>query len=177
MKRGGGKGKGNRYENHVGRTLSLWLTAGKDTTQLIPSRLSGGWQDRQARHAGDLAPNGKIGDRFRKVFVVECKHRKTDLLRDIYKTKGENIQGWWEKLSDEAGELDLVPLLICRQNNRPDLVGLPIPLAWQVAEWTHSGMLECPWEQVGLILLSALTTIKPSVLYKLIPRPGEEWRA
>ena len=79
MKLGRGKSKGNRFENLVGRTLSKWLKPG-DATQLIPTRLSGGWRADSWRQAGDLAPNGPAGEKFRNRIMIECKHHKKDLL-------------------------------------------------------------------------------------------------
>ena len=78
MKPGCGKAKGSSFERLVARKLSLWITDGKDSTQLIRSVLSGGWGQGNvvsARQLGDLAANGPAGEEFRKHFVVECKHR------------------------------------------------------------------------------------------------------
>ncbi|KKN68905.1 hypothetical protein LCGC14_0446910 [marine sediment metagenome] len=133
MKPGRGKSKGNRFENFIGRQLSKWLTYGEDAKQLIPTRLSGGWAaGEEWRQAGDLAPNGPEGEKFRRRFIVECKHRKGDLLWELYTMKpAQNIRGWWRKLEAEAAKLSntFIPLLICRQNVRPVLAIMPTWLA------------------------------------------------
>jgi len=128
-----GKVKGNVFENWTCKGLSKWLTGTSDTTQLIPSRLSGGWKDAAARHAGDLAANGPTGEEFRQRFVVECKHRKTDIWWHLLNTPGENIQGWWAKLCGEAEPFKLQPMLVVRQNFKPVMVGLHPELARCVA--------------------------------------------
>ncbi len=175
MKPGKGKSKGNSFENKTGRGLSLWLTEDADKTQLIPSRLSGGWQDAAARHAGDLAANGPVGERFRQHFVVECKHRKTELLWTMYNVLGENVQGWWVKLCGEATEFDLLPMLVCKQNHRPVLVGLPSKLARHVVRegpltgplliHTTRGIYDC-----GLLLWHTLVAWEPEEFYALTER-------
>jgi len=170
MKLGYGKTKGNRFENLFGRKLSLWLTGGKDSTQLISTRLSGGWKDARWRQAGDLAPNGPAGERFRKLFMVECKHHKKDLLWTMFGTAKESIPEWWHKLWKEAVQLNLIPMLVCRQNNRPILIGLPIGLARIVADGEsvlgyHDDSLDA---EFGLILWETLATRwTPKQLYKV----------
>ncbi len=138
------KSKGNAFEWVCGRMLSKWLTLGKDQSQLVPSRGSGGWKRRTVTHTGDLAAEGSDGEYFRNLFVVECKHRNQDLLWQLFtQTPGENIQGWWQKLTAEAAACDEYPMLIVRQNNRPILVGLPRAYARFVARGepfiTYSG--------------------------------------
>ncbi len=185
MKPGAGKSKGNRFEGLVARRLSLWLTRRKDSTQLIPSRLSGGWKDKGWRQAGDLAPNGDAGEEFRRQFVVECKHHKTDLLWALFRTEGENIQGWWKKLCLESKPLGLLPMLVFRQNGRPIVVGLPTQLVDLVGPMQRGNVLDyqeyartnlSPVGPMSLVLFSTLLKIPPKQLYRWIPRDGEEWR-
>jgi len=128
MRRGGGKSKGNRFENLMAKHLSWWLTADEDSTQLIPTRLSGGWRPGTEatagwRQVGDLAPNGEQGDAFRQVCCVECKHSRVELLWKLFtagsKSSGANILTWWDTLYKEASPHQLVPLLLFRTNSRP----------------------------------------------------------
>ncbi|KKK91501.1 hypothetical protein LCGC14_2712320 [marine sediment metagenome] len=177
MKPGRGKSKGNRFENLVARTLSRWLKPG-DATQLVPSRLSGGWKDAQWRHAGDLAPNGPEGEEFRRLFLIECKHQNKDLLWMLYTStpKQQNIQGWWQKLHTEAKELGNIPMLVFRQNTRPILVVLPRWLARQIHKAVGGVMLEYSSRYIeeipiscGIIPLQTLTALLPAKLYDLLP--------
>ncbi len=129
MKPGGGGPKGNAFENLVAKKLSRWFTEGDSKTELLPSRLSGGWKDGANRHAGDLAANGVFGEVFRNRFVVECKHHNRDLLWGLFlPLRNNNIPGWWHKLCNEAEQWTLCPMLVIRQNSRPILVGLPADL-------------------------------------------------
>lgn len=168
MKEGGGKTKGNAFENLIAKKLSRWLAPG-DATQLIPSRLSGGWKEASWRHAGDLAPNGPEGEKFRLRFMVECKHNRKDLLWLLFTADapGRNLQGWWEKLRKEAEVLSLLPMLVFRQNRRPILVALPQWLAREMHKAVGGTLLEyssrgedghIAW---GCITLEALTSSDP----------------
>lgn len=171
MKRGGGKRKGNAFENKTCRALSLWVTRGEDHTQFIPCRLSGGWKDAGRRHAGDIAANGEHGENFRTTCVVECKHYKGDLLWGMLtKHPDYSIVGFWAKLSVEARNLDLVPLLVFRQNGRPVLVGMPPRLATWVCEYprrrgwtTNIPRLKFQNDdyEFDMVAMDALVTIDP----------------
>jgi len=187
MRPGAGKGKGSSFERWVARRLSLWLTGGKDGTQLVRAVLSGGWKDRGKRQAGDLAANGPFGERFRQDFIVECKHRRGDLLWGLYtKAGGESVQGWWMKLEDEGRANSLIPLLIFKQNRRPVLVatsfGFASALLHALAEAGRSAgpflehMADRRRGEAGRIIrftvlpLSDLLHIDPTTIYRLVGR-------
>ena len=164
---GRGKSKGNRFENLVGRLLSAWLTGG-DKTQLIPTRLSGGWKDAAWRQAGDLAPNGPLGEIFRRLFVVECKHQNKDLLWRLYTAvgPGQNIQSWWAKLEEEAEKVGCFPMLVFRQNARPIMVALQTELAWYISSALEATVLFA--DSYGLILLDTLLALPREEFYPLV---------
>jgi len=170
MKPGQGKTKGNRFESMMARRLSRWATGGEDDTQLVPSRLSGGWQDRGQRHAGDLAANGPQGEKFREYFMVELKHRNQDLFWALYTSvPGENIQGWWATLVHETEHTSCIPLLVCRQNFKPILAVLPVDVAHIVAaDYSividyRNGGLDC-----GIMLLETLLKWQSEELYRVL---------
>lgn len=137
MKPGAGKRKGSAFERTVGGMLSMWLTDGASKTQLVRSVLSGGWSQREARHAGDLAANGPVGEKFRERYVVECKHhRHIELLHMWTRTAGDCLPGWWAKLREEC-KPGLLPMLVFRANGMPVMVAV----SWQEmrhAEFTRS---------------------------------------
>lgn len=168
MKLGRGKSKGNRFENLVGRLLSGWLTNGDDKTQLIPTRLSGGWMKSTAyRQAGDLAPNGPAGETFRRLFVVECKHHKKDLLWRLYTSESiDSIQGWWAQLEEEAERVGCNPMLVFRQNTRPIMVVLPTELAWYISAALENPVLFA--DRYGLMLLDNLLSMPIEEFYPLL---------
>ena len=131
MKAGAGKRKGGSFERWVARTLSQWLTGKPKSQELIRSVTSGGWaagleSDAPWRHVGDLAPNGKVGDAFRKRFAVECKHHREIDLYELWTSENGRLLKWWRKLLLEVEPHDgLDPMLIMRSNFRPDIVVLP----------------------------------------------------
>lgn len=140
MKPGAGKNKGSSFERKVAQELSLWLTGNQDRKQIIRSVLSGGWdkKDPDWRQVGDLAPNGPVGEEFRKRFSVECKHHNSIDFWKLF-TGQSPLVDWWKKLNDESNNFNLIPLLIFRANNRPVLIGSVseiIPLASSPMEIT-----------------------------------------
>jgi hypothetical protein len=131
MRSGGGKSKGSAFERQIAKALSLWITGGKDSTQLIRSVLSGGWTRGQKseggfRHVGDLAPNGPAGEIFRRMFAVECKHNKKIDLYGLWTRSddGSTLVGWWNKIVADSAEADVAPMLIFRSNCMPIMVGM-----------------------------------------------------
>lgn len=131
---GRGKRKGSAFERQVARMLSLWLTDGNDSVQLIRSVLSGGWGKRRVagedtawRQVGDLASNGEAGERFRAKFAVECKKGYGVDFHDVW-TRAPSLatlHGWWAKISEEARDANLTPLLVFRGDNKPLMAALP----------------------------------------------------
>lgn len=162
MRKGGGKAKGSEFERRVAKELSLWLTVGKDSKQLIRSVLSGGWHGRQTeattegwRQVGDLAPNGPAGEAFRRLYAIECKHRRSiDLLSLWTRTADkDSIFVWWDKLAQESAKAGVQPILIFRMNGRPIMVMMPerhSPLGVRYAyfNWLKDSPVVFPFEQL-----------------------------
>lgn len=130
MKRGGGKRKGSAFERLVAHDLSMWITRKKDPRQLIRSVLSGGWQGTTGkegwRQVGDLAPNGPIGERFRRRYAVECKHHRQINLLGLWvppSKKADVLFNWWAKLKKDAAAAGVEPMIIFRANGFPIMVG------------------------------------------------------
>lgn len=121
--------KGGAFERECARLLSLWLTADRDRNQLIRSVSSGGWEYRNVRQVGDLAPNGPQGAAFRRVYGVECKNRESWAWRHLWTAEdGGEVIRWWRKHRDECDGAGLVPLMMLTKNYQPLLVVMPSPL-------------------------------------------------
>jgi hypothetical protein len=163
-------GKGGAFERLMAKTFSLWLTGGEDRKQLIRSVLSGGWVERDLLQLGDLAPNGPEGLRFRKYFVVECKHRKEILFWHFFtQSPGENIAGWWVKLWEEIEEVNLpqppAPLLVFRMNHRPVMVATSPHLISRPDQWTME-LHPYPRWPMTLLPLDDFLKLPPEVYYE-----------
>lgn len=133
-KKGKGKAKGSAFERKIAKALSVWLTDGQSRTELIRSVLSGGWGARQGepwRQVGDLAPNGPVGEQFRRRWAVECKHHKKINLWSLWtRNSKDTIAGWWKHLNKEiiASESAVMrPMLIFHGNFMPIMVATPYP--------------------------------------------------
>lgn len=124
-----GKQKGNSYEILVSRQLSKFLTEGNRDDLFWRSSNSGGRQTVRARkgidthnQAGDICNTHPDGEVFMEVFVLECKHYKDVNLWCLFtETKGNTVMGWWDVHLEKAKEVKKLPILIIRQNHKPDL--------------------------------------------------------
>jgi len=173
MKKGGGKRKGSAYERDRARALSLWLTDGKSSTELIRSVSSGGWQSRADRQAGDLAANGEVGAQFRDVFVVECKHRDADLFYRIRQNPSEdNLQGWWKKTAAEALRSDAVPMVLFKQQRRVDMVCLPVDFGLHYAAGPYLRIVHSADLKFDVLSWAQLVSRPAEELLRL----GKRWR-
>lgn len=131
MRKGGGKPKGNSFENKMAKEMSRWITKGQrfDVFDRNPSsgakatmhKKTGG---HYANQTGDIVSLDDDGYALMKHFVLECKHYKEiNIPGYLYSTKG-GIPGWWKKVKMEAFGVDREPMLLMKQNNRPILLGL-----------------------------------------------------
>lgn len=141
MRVGGGHAKGAAFERTIARRLSAWLTHGRSRSQLIRTRGSGAHPtgDEPWRQAGDLGPNGPVGESFRQLWIVECKDRQrcdwwsfwTDMQPGKPKRKRKSdssIAEWWAKLSIEALGLRLQPMMVFHEIRKPHMVMLPFKI-------------------------------------------------
>lgn len=168
MKKGAGKAKGSAFEREVAKALSLWITDGKDSKQLIRSVLSGGWQGAQQkdgwRQVGDLAPNGPAGEKFRSLYAVECKHRRGIDLYSLWTRQATEatIEGWWNKLKHDSEQARVYPMLIFKGNSRPTMVGMiqhpPLEIKYAAFDWLglkifqFEDMLKIPPKYFGIAI-------------------------
>lgn len=140
MRRGGGKAKGSAFERHVGLRLSLWLTEGERTDLFSRNVLSGGRFTNQAKKGlelaipGDLAAAHPLAIEFISKFMVECKHHKNINL-DVYlfdTQQKSSLAKIIDKALGEAKLVNVVPLIVVKQNNR-DAAVLMQPIIGEAA--------------------------------------------
>lgn len=90
--------KGNKRENEIAKTLSLWWTAGKDNKALRRSPLSGGWLRKGSD--GDILPVSELADGF--PFLIDVKDQKVvDSIEfaDLLLRPDCPIFGWFDELT------------------------------------------------------------------------------
>jgi len=131
MKQGGGKQKGNSFENKVAKMLSEWISSGENKDLFCRSPASGAKAtinfklgEMYSDQAGDIIATGEKGFFLTKVFFLECKHyQNLNIDGIVYGTKS-GITEFWTKAYKEAKEHNKFPMLIARQNNKPIILGL-----------------------------------------------------
>ena len=131
MKPGGGKQKGNSFENKIAKMLSLWLSKDIKADLFCRSPASGARATIQfklgkdyAKQAGDIIATGMEGAVLTDKFMIECKHYKNLNLEGlIYDTKA-GVPEFWKKLLKECSDHRRLPFFVIRQNARPILLGL-----------------------------------------------------
>ena len=78
-----------------------------------------------SNQAGDVQATCSIGENFIKTFTVECKHYKSlhvDSL--IFDGTKDGIINFWGQVLRDSKQHGTLPMLIAKQNNRPDLLVL-----------------------------------------------------
>lgn len=131
MKQGGGKQKGNSFENKVARMLSIWISSGENKDLFCRSPASGAKAtinfklgEMYSDQAGDIIATGDKGFALTSVFFLECKHyQNLNIDGLIYGTKSGIIE-FWNKAHKESIQHNRLPMLIARQNNKPIILGL-----------------------------------------------------
>lgn len=124
-KYGGGKEKGSQFERIVSGYLDKWWGVLPKTFWRTVA--SGGWEE-----PGDIAPRllpmqGNVDFPI----VVECKfYRKIDVFEIVKNPKNDPILvQWWNQVTasqmkaEKLGRVNLIRLLIFKQNGGPILVG------------------------------------------------------
>lgn len=123
------KEKGNKYEREIAGKLSLWISEGKNKNLLWRNSSSGARatvsKEKLDNQIGDISSDSKEGHDFVKLFLVECKHYKDIKLENlIWRTdnSNKNILGWWKRYSVDALDNNKILMLICKQNNKEELL-------------------------------------------------------
>ena len=123
------KNKGGSFERKIARKLSLWVTDGVDDSALWRSDDSGARATRSGdinlvNQCGDIKADSKKGFELTNRFYVELKHYSDIKIDQLIwqKNKQNNVYGWWLKYTKEAKKYGLDLMLICKQNNRKELL-------------------------------------------------------
>lgn len=128
---GKSKQKGSSFEREVCKTLSLWITGGKDKELFWRSAMSGGRATRASKKglihnvAGDICAVGAAGHALTDVFFVECKNYRDLSLENFFVKQSGILAEFWARCFEEAHKHRKIPMLIAKQNRTPTLVVLP----------------------------------------------------
>ena len=161
-KKGQGKKKGNNFENSRAKELSLWITKGERIDIFERSSSSGAkatmhrklGRDAFSSQAGDIASSDPLGENLTKPIMIECKHYgDMNYLNLFFGGKGGVVQ-FWDKLLEECEYYKKYPMLVCRQNHRPILLGTNLHVTEQLN--LHDFLFAVfPKKDLGFLLWSA----------------------
>lgn len=126
------KKKGSGYEREICVKLSLWVSDGTSTELFSRSAGSGSHatykkkQGKQASQTGDITSVDSKGTSLTDKYFIECKfYRDLQLPSLIYGTpKNGTILEFWSKAKEDATYFGKGPIIIARQNNKRDLIGI-----------------------------------------------------
>ena len=124
-----GKKKGGSFERHMAKSLSIWFSDGMSDNMFSRTAGSGARHTIRKKNnkdsiheAGDIRALENEGKLFTDVFLIELKaYQEVDIWGLISNNTNCLIAKWWNKLNIQAKELEKLPLLIVRQNNKPIL--------------------------------------------------------
>jgi hypothetical protein len=133
MRPGGGKEKGSSFERVACKALSIWVTNGVRGDLFTRNVISGGTftnkvaqGSREHGMPGDIMANHPQAYEFLSKFTVECKHHK-DLNLDAYlydMREASSLAKIINKTRKEAAHIQVRPMLVIKQNNRPSQIVL-----------------------------------------------------
>ncbi len=175
-----GKAKGDEYENHVCRIMSVWIVPGKWSKAPVwklPFRrrftdttpLDGHWDGQ-----GDLLHAPRVAFPF----CVECKKIEGWEIDGALANAKWPVWSWWEQAKRQARKTwktnGLYPLLVFSRNRKPDYVLLEEEVAQCLGLRPKSGpvlRVERPdGERLVLALLSDLTAVPKGTVTALARR-------
>lgn len=139
------KRKGNAFERKVAKLLSEWWSEGSRDDLFWRTHSSGGRHTVRRRkgittegQVADVVSSAEESKLFSDIIDVECKHHKDiNLWSILTPNKGENIVNWWleiRKVSIHDGKL---PVLIAKQDRRPDLWVCNECLSGKISEYVN----------------------------------------
>ena len=148
-KKAKGKGKGQQFERDICRKLSLWVSGGKSKNLFWRSSQSGGRATTLRKigeclsvHAGDIAAIDPQGVPFINQFFIECKRLKSmDLGLLFYRHLQGRLGPIWKKCCKQAGQYNKTPLLIFKENGKPEMICFPL----RFTDIELDGLVEKRW--------------------------------
>lgn len=128
MKQGGGKNKGGAYERDIAKRLSFWISDNERGDLFRRTHSSGAIHtvshrkgESAAKMAGDIMGVDPLVQPFDDKVAIECKHYKNIDLWGLITGKG-NLIKFWEQTQRQAREAQKHPILIVKQNLKPELL-------------------------------------------------------
>ena len=129
-KPGYGKQKGGEYERTICKKLSLWVSNNERDDIFWRSAMSGGRATVQRKKGinnktqeGDITAIDSLGQNLTNLFIIECKYYQNLKLENlIYKNSVSGIIGMWNTLINICKINKKHPMLIAKQNFKPDLI-------------------------------------------------------
>lgn len=125
-----GKIKGNNYERVISKRLSLWLTNNERDDLIWHTHGSGSrFTNRMKKNKKTYGQDGDItstcsGDSelFLNKISVELKAYKDINLWGLITHSTKGILGFWNQARKQSMACNKIPVLIIKQNNRPELL-------------------------------------------------------
>lgn len=134
------KAKGNSFERQVCVDLSLWLSNDTDKDWFNRGVTSGGRFTHSERKGSVLGDPGDViaakpqAYAFTDVFLVECKHRASIGLEQLfYHARGGFIGDTYAQAAAQALRSKRRPFVIAKQNNREPLLFVDELTAWSLS--------------------------------------------
>lgn len=170
MRPGGGRGKGNGYENKIAKKVILAFACfGMKRVDCYRTPGSGGHRFAHKKDPGDLV----LSSRMRKLFPfsVECKFYRKVKLWPLWipiedQKRAHKFRLWLRQAKAAAGEKK-IPLLVFKENNGPDMVMFPMK-AWSdtfpqislkgprlITQWTNANWIVVLLEDLLIALVES----------------------
>lgn len=125
------KEKGSSFERACATRLSMWVSDMQRDDVFWRSAMSGGRYTVRSRseskadfsaHSGDLVATHPLGNLLIALFVVECKFWRSLSLEPLFFDRKCDLRTAWEKVVEEAQQGNKCPMMLAKQNQRPELM-------------------------------------------------------
>lgn len=166
--------RGSDLERYTARTLSLWLSEGKEDGWFWRSAMSGGratlFGQVAATQAGDLSGLSAEAHRFLDKFVVECKRRRTLNLDRAVVGKSSQLEKLFGEAQHEAEKYGRQTWFVAKQDRLPTMLCLShdvtIKIDHIIGFPIHSCLFSSSYDFAVFNYEDFLETVKPSNLLR-----------